>query len=85
MSSEEISVDRGDRANLRIENDTPPEFHLHGYDLEEEAKPDRPAGSRSTRRLPAASRLRATTPRPSWARFSYNSVREECRRVNSSP
>ncbi len=44
MSSEEISVDRGDRANLRIENHTPPEFHLHGYDLEEEVEPDRPAG-----------------------------------------
>lgn len=44
MSYEKISVGRGDRANTRIKNDTPPESHLHGYDLQEKDEPDRPAG-----------------------------------------
>ncbi len=43
MSPEEISVLEGDRVNLRITADEPLEFHLHGYDLEEEVEPDQPA------------------------------------------
>ncbi len=43
MSPEEISVEEGDRVNLRITADEPLEFHLHGYDLEEEVEPDEPA------------------------------------------
>ena len=43
MSPEEISVEEGDRVNLRITTDEPLEFHLHGYDLEEEVEPDQPA------------------------------------------
>ena len=43
MSPEEISVEEGDRANLRITADEPLEFHLHGYDLEEEVQPNEPA------------------------------------------
>lgn len=43
MSPEEISVVEGDRVNLRITADEPLEFHLHGYDLEEEVDPGEPA------------------------------------------
>lgn len=43
MSPEEISVDEGERVNLRITSDAPLEFHLHGYDLEEEVEPGEPA------------------------------------------
>ena len=43
MSPEEISVSEGDRVNLRISADEPFEFHLHGYDLEEEVEPEEPA------------------------------------------
>lgn len=43
MSPEEISVSEGDRVNLRITADEPLEFHLHGYDLEEEVEPGEPA------------------------------------------
>jgi hypothetical protein len=38
-SPEEISVDEGELVNLRITSDAPLEFHLHGYDLEEEVEP----------------------------------------------
>lgn len=43
MTPDEIEVDEGDRVNLRITSDDPLEFHLHGYDLEEEVEPDEPA------------------------------------------
>lgn len=43
MSPEEISVEEGDRVSLWITADEPLEFHLHGYDLEEEVEPDGPA------------------------------------------
>ena len=43
MSPEEISVDEGDLVNLRITSDAPLEFHLHGYDLEEDVEPGEPA------------------------------------------
>jgi heme/copper-type cytochrome/quinol oxidase subunit 2 len=43
MSPEEISVEEGDRVKFRITADEPLEFHLHGYDLEEEIEPDEPA------------------------------------------
>lgn len=43
MNPEEISVKEGDRVNLRIIADESFEFHLHGYDLEEEVEPDEPA------------------------------------------
>jgi len=43
MNPEEITVDEGDEVLLRITSDTPLEFHLHGYDLEEELEPDEPA------------------------------------------
>ena len=43
MSPEEISVDEGELVSLRITSDAPLEFHLHGYDLEEEVEPDEPA------------------------------------------
>lgn len=43
MSPEEITVDEGDEVLLRITSDAPLEFHLHGYDLEEEIEPDEPA------------------------------------------
>lgn len=43
MSPEEISVSEGDRVNLRVTSDAPVEFHLHGYDLEEEVEPGEPA------------------------------------------
>jgi heme/copper-type cytochrome/quinol oxidase subunit 2 len=43
MTPEEITVDEGDAVRLRITSDAPLEFHLHGYDLEEEIEPDEPA------------------------------------------
>ena len=43
MSPEEIFVVEGDRVNLQITADEPLEFHLHGYDLEEEVEPGEPA------------------------------------------
>jgi hypothetical protein len=42
LNPEEISVEEGDRVNLRITTDEPFEFHLHGYDLEAEVEPDEP-------------------------------------------
>ena len=43
MTPDEISVDEGDAATLRITSDEPLEFHLHGYDLEADVEPDEPA------------------------------------------
>jgi heme/copper-type cytochrome/quinol oxidase subunit 2 len=43
MSPGEISVNEGDQVNFRITTDDPLEFHLHGYDIEDEVKPDEPA------------------------------------------
>jgi len=42
MTPNEISVNEGDAVNLRITSDEPLEFHLHGYDLEEEIEPGEP-------------------------------------------
>ncbi len=39
MSPSEVTVDEGDQVNLQITSDRPVEFHLHGYDLTEEAEP----------------------------------------------
>ncbi len=39
MTPEDIEVREGDRVKLRIESDSPAEFHLHGYDLEREVEP----------------------------------------------
>jgi len=43
MTPDELDVDEGVRVNLRITSDVPLEFHLHGYDLEEEIEPNEPA------------------------------------------
>ncbi len=43
MTPDEIAVDEGDQVNLRITSDSPIEFHLHGYELEEEVEPGEPA------------------------------------------
>jgi heme/copper-type cytochrome/quinol oxidase subunit 2 len=43
MSPAEVSVTEGDQVNLQITSDHPIEFHLHGYDLEEEVEPGEPA------------------------------------------
>ena len=43
MTPDEISVDEGDAATLRITSDEPLEFHLHGYDLEADVEQDEPA------------------------------------------
>jgi plastocyanin len=40
MTPDEITVDEGDRVEFRITSDSPLEFHLHGYDLEEEIESD---------------------------------------------
>ncbi len=39
MTPDEITVGEGDQVTLRITADRPVEFHLHGYDLEEEIEP----------------------------------------------
>jgi heme/copper-type cytochrome/quinol oxidase subunit 2 len=43
MTPNEISVTEGDHVNLRITSDSPLEFHLHGYDLEQEVEAGEPA------------------------------------------
>jgi hypothetical protein len=43
MTPAEITVEEDDEVVLRITSDEPLEFHLHGYDLEEEIEPDEPA------------------------------------------
>jgi heme/copper-type cytochrome/quinol oxidase subunit 2 len=43
MSPDEITAGEGDEVILRITSDAPLEFHLHGYDLEEEIEPNEPA------------------------------------------
>ena len=39
MSPDEVSVSEGQQVNLQITSDHPVEFHVHGYDLEEEVQP----------------------------------------------
>lgn len=39
MTPDEITVYEGDRVRFRITSDEPIEFHMHGYDLEEEVEP----------------------------------------------
>jgi hypothetical protein len=43
MSPAEISVHEDDRVTLRVSSDTPMEFHLHGYDVEQKVEPGRKA------------------------------------------
>jgi heme/copper-type cytochrome/quinol oxidase subunit 2 len=43
MSPDEVSVTEGAQVNLQITSDRPIEFHVHGYDLEEEVQPGEPA------------------------------------------
>ena len=39
MSPEEVSVNQGDTVTLRVSTDGPTEFHVHGYDVEQEVEP----------------------------------------------
>ncbi len=43
MSPDEVSVTEGQEVTLQITSDRPIEFHVHGYDLEEEVQPGEPA------------------------------------------
>ena len=43
MSPAEISVDEGDKVALLVSSDEPMEFHLHGYDVEQEVEPGKNA------------------------------------------
>ena len=43
MSPDEVSVTEGAQVNLQLTSDRPIEFHVHGYDLEEEVQPGEPA------------------------------------------
>ena len=43
MSPGEISVREGDKVTLRISSDKAMEFHLHGYDVEQEVGPGQKA------------------------------------------
>jgi hypothetical protein len=43
MTPAEISVNQGDSVTLRISSDEPMEFHLHGYDVEQEVEPGQKA------------------------------------------
>jgi FtsP/CotA-like multicopper oxidase with cupredoxin domain len=38
-----IEAERGDTVRIVIRTDTPDELHLHGYDIERESEPGRPA------------------------------------------
>ena len=42
MIPDEITVGEGDEVRLRITSNEPLNFHLHGYDLEEEIEPGEP-------------------------------------------
>ena len=42
MSPDEVSVTEGQQVTLQITSDRPIEFHVHGYDLEEEVQPGEP-------------------------------------------
>ena len=39
MTPNEIAVSEGEHVNFQITSDDPVEFHLHGYDLDEEVEP----------------------------------------------
>ena len=43
MSPNEISVNQNDKVTLRVSSDKPMEFHLHGYDVEQEVGPGQKA------------------------------------------
>jgi hypothetical protein len=43
MTPNEIAVEEGDRVTLRINSDHTLELHVHGYDLEGETGPGKPA------------------------------------------
>jgi FtsP/CotA-like multicopper oxidase with cupredoxin domain len=43
-----IEAERGDTVRLVVRSDAPDELHLHGYDIEREAAPGRPARFRFT-------------------------------------
>ena len=43
MSPDEVSVTEGQQVNLQITSDRPIEFHVQGYNLEEEVQPGEPA------------------------------------------
>jgi heme/copper-type cytochrome/quinol oxidase subunit 2 len=42
MTPDEVSVTEGQQVNLQITSNRPIEFHVHGYDLEEEVQPGKP-------------------------------------------
>jgi len=42
MSPDQVSVTEGQEVTLQITSDQPIEFHVHGYDLEEEVQPGEP-------------------------------------------
>ncbi len=39
----ELAYSQGDEVNIVVKADEESEFHLHGYDIEEEATPEKPA------------------------------------------
>ena len=41
-----IDVKKGDEVRIVVESDAPDEIHLHGYDIEKEAAPGKPANFR---------------------------------------
>ena len=43
MNPSEVSVNKGDTVTLRVSSDRPMEFHLHGYDVEQEVEPGQKA------------------------------------------
>jgi hypothetical protein len=43
MRPSEISVSQDDHVTLHIKSDQPTEFHMHGYDVEREARPGKAA------------------------------------------
>jgi FtsP/CotA-like multicopper oxidase with cupredoxin domain len=44
----EIQAERGETVRIVVRSDAPDELHLHGYDIEREAEPGRPARFRFT-------------------------------------
>jgi FtsP/CotA-like multicopper oxidase with cupredoxin domain len=56
-----ITVKKGDRVRIVVTADAPDQFHLHGYDIEKEAKPGAPARFAFTANLEGVFKLESHT------------------------
>jgi len=69
MTPDELSTEEGDLVTLRITADHPLEFHLHGYDLEEEVEPGEPAALSFEADITGRFEIEEEQTQPSWGRL----------------